>query len=102
MTYRDIITIDPVRQRGMKRCLKSKSLDWMFMKPSTMKRMAELLKIALNYRAAPNWLTYLKLQELADHVDLELRYRGLEPLSRMDVQGFIWRQSGLKNVNRQR
>jgi hypothetical protein len=38
---------------------------WMFMEPSAMKRMADSLKIALNYKAQPNWLTYLKLQELA-------------------------------------
>jgi hypothetical protein len=43
----------------------------MFMKPSITKRMADSLKISLNYKAEPNWLTYLKLQELADRVDLE-------------------------------
>jgi hypothetical protein len=42
---------------------------WMFMKPSIMKRMADSLKIALNYKAEPNWLTYSKLQELADRVE---------------------------------
>jgi hypothetical protein len=30
---------------------------WMFMKPSTMKRKADSLKIALNYKPEPNWLT---------------------------------------------
>jgi hypothetical protein len=63
---------------------------WMFMKPSIMKRMAESLDISLNYKAEPNWLTYSKLQELADRVDVELRKRGLKPHSRIDVQGFIW------------
>jgi hypothetical protein len=63
---------------------------WMFMKPTIMKRMAESLKIALNYKADPNWLTYSKLQELADRVELELRNRGLTPHSQIDVQGFIW------------
>jgi hypothetical protein len=63
---------------------------WMFMKPSIMKRMADALKIALNYKAEPNWLTYSKLQELADRVESELRSRGLTPHSRIDVQGFIW------------
>lgn len=63
---------------------------WMFMKPSIMKRMAESLKIALNYKAEPNWLTYSKLQELADRVELELQNRGLTPHSRIDVQGFMW------------
>jgi hypothetical protein len=63
---------------------------WMFMKPSIMKRMADSLKVALNYRAEPNWLTYSKLQELADRVELELQNRGLKPHSRIDVQGFIW------------
>src|ERR1700723_1285644 len=63
---------------------------WMFMKPSAMKRMADSLKIALNYKAQPNWLTYLKLQELANRVDLELRNRNLSPHSGIDVQGFIW------------
>lgn len=63
---------------------------WMFMKPSIMKRMADSLTIALNYKAEPNWLTYLKLQELSDRVDSELRKRQLNPHSRIDVQGFIW------------
>src|ERR1700733_11380760 len=63
---------------------------WMFMKPSTMKRMADSLKISLNYKPEPNWLTYSKLQELADRVELELQNRGLKPRSRIDVQGFIW------------
>jgi hypothetical protein len=63
---------------------------WMFMKPSAMKRMADSLKIALNYKAQPNWLTYLKLQELANRVDLELRNRNLSPRSGIDVQGFVW------------
>ena len=63
---------------------------WMFMKPSIMKRMAESLKISLNYKAEPNWPTYSKLQELADRVELELQNRGLKPRSRIDVQGFIW------------
>lgn len=63
---------------------------WMFMKPSIMKRMADSLKISLNYKAEPNWLTYSKLQELGDCVDSELRKRGLVPHLRTDVQGFIW------------
>jgi hypothetical protein len=63
---------------------------WMFMKPSTMKRMADSLKIALNYKPEPNWLTYSKVQVLADRVELELHNRGLKPRSRIDVQGFIW------------
>jgi hypothetical protein len=63
---------------------------WMFMKPSIMKRMAESLHISLNYKAEPNWLTYSKLQELADRVELELQNRKLAPHSRIDVQGFIW------------
>ena len=58
---------------------------WMFMKPSIMKRMADSLKISLNYKAEPNWLTYSKLQELADRVDAELRNRQLKPHSRIDV-----------------
>jgi len=63
---------------------------WMLMKPSAIKRMADSFKIALNYKAEPNWLTYSKLQELADRVDVELRNRKLKPHSRIDVQGFIW------------
>ena len=63
---------------------------WMFMKPSIMKRMADSLKIALNYKPEPNWLTYSKLQELADRVEMELRNRQMKPHSRIDVQGFIW------------
>jgi hypothetical protein len=63
---------------------------WMFMKPSTMKLMADSLKIALNYKPKPNWLTYSKVQVLADRVELELHNRGLRPRSRIDVQGFIW------------
>jgi hypothetical protein len=69
---------------------------WMFMKPSIMKRMAESLQISLNYKAEPNWLTYSKLQELADRVYLELQDRGLKPHSRIDVQASSGRQSPLK------
>ena len=70
---------------------------WMFMKPSIMKRMAESLKISLNYKAEPNWLTYCKLQELGDRVYLELQNRGLKPHSRIDVQGFIWAAIGIED-----
>jgi hypothetical protein len=70
---------------------------WMFMKPSIMKRMADSLKISLNYKAEPNWLTYSKLQELADRVDAELRNRQLKPHSRIDVQGFIWASIKIKD-----
>jgi hypothetical protein len=64
--------------------------QWMFMKPKVMQEMAESLKISLNYKPEPNWLTYSKLQELADRVELELQNRKLTPHSRIDVQGFIW------------
>jgi uncharacterized protein YchJ len=64
--------------------------EWMFMKPEVTKRMADSLNIALNYKTEPNWLTYSKLQELANRVDSELRNRGLVPHSRVDLQGFIW------------
>jgi hypothetical protein len=70
---------------------------WMFMKPTIMKRMAESLQISLNYKAEPNWLTYCKLQELADRVELELRNQGLNPHSRIDVQGFIWASIGIED-----
>jgi len=72
---------------------------WMFMKPSIMKRMADSLKIALNYKAEPNWLTYSKLQKLADRVDVELRNRKLTPHSRIDVQGFIWASIEIEEGN---
>jgi hypothetical protein len=65
----------------------------MFMKPTIMKRMAE----SLNYKAEPNWLTYCQLQELADRVELELRNQGLNPHSRIDVQGFIWASIGIED-----
>ena len=69
---------------------------WMFMKPTIMKRMADSLKISLDYRPEPNWLTYSKLQELADRVELELHNRKLLPRSRIDVQGFIWASIGIE------
>lgn len=72
---------------------------WMFMKPSIMKRMADSLKVALNYKAEPNWLTYSKLQELADRVEVELQRRGLKPRSRIDVQGFIWASIQMEEGN---
>jgi hypothetical protein len=72
---------------------------WMFMKPTIMKRMADSLKISLNYKPEPNWLTYSKLQELADRVELELRNRKLMPHSRIDVQGFIWASIGIEEGN---
>ena len=71
---------------------------WMFMKPKVTKLMAKSLEISLNFKPEPNWLTYSKLQELADCVEKELskcvkpemQNRGLKPHSRIDVQGFIW------------
>jgi hypothetical protein len=72
---------------------------WMFMKPLIMKRMADSLKVSLNYKAEPNWLTYLKLQELADRVESELQSRGLIPHSRLDVQGFIWSSLAIESGN---
>jgi hypothetical protein len=64
--------------------------EWMFMKPSIMKRMADSLKFALNYKPEPNWDTYFKLQELAKRVKSELHDRGLNPGSGIHVQGFFW------------
>jgi hypothetical protein len=64
--------------------------EWMFMKPTVMQIMADSLKISLNYKPEPNWLTYSKLQDLARRVDIELQSRKLKPHSGIDVQGFIW------------
>jgi len=61
-----------------------------------MRRMAESLQISLSYKVEPNWLTYSKLQELADRVEVELQNRGLKPHSRIDVQGFIWASIGIE------
>jgi hypothetical protein len=61
----------------------------MFMKPTIMRRMAESLQTSLNHKPEPNWLTYSKLQELADRVEMELQNRGLKPHSRIDVQGHL-------------
>jgi hypothetical protein len=72
---------------------------WMFMKPTIMKRMAESLKISLNYKSEPNWLTYSKLQELADRAELELQNRKLTPHSRIDLQGFIWASIEIEEGN---
>ena len=72
---------------------------WMFMKPTVMKRMADVLKISLNYKSEPNWVTYSHLQELADRVELELKNRKLMPHSRIDVQGFIWASIGIEDGN---
>jgi len=74
----------------------------MFMKPSAMRSMADSLKIVLNYKAQPNWLRYLKLQELANRVDLELRSRNLNPRSGVDVQGFIWTSIQIEKGNYQK
>ena len=72
---------------------------WMLMKRKVTKRMAKSLNIPLNFKPEPNWLTYSKLQELADRVEqelaesakkLEMQNRGLKPHSRIDVQGFVW------------
>lgn len=62
----------------------------MFMKPAVMQPMADSVGVALNYQSMPNWLTYLKLQELGDVVAKRLRDRGQHPQNGMDVQGFIW------------
>ena len=63
---------------------------WRFMKPSVMRKMADSLNVSLNYKPEPNWLTYSKLQELADRVELELQNRGLKSRCRIDVLGLIW------------
>jgi hypothetical protein len=47
-----------------------------------------LAQDSLNNKSEPNWLTYSKLQELADRVTLELQNRGQKPRSGMDVQRF--------------
>jgi hypothetical protein len=64
--------------------------QWMFMKPEVTQQMAESLEISLEYKPKPNWITYSKLQGLAKRVEEELKSRGLNPHSRIDVQGFIW------------
>ncbi len=64
--------------------------ELMFMKPAVVKKMADSLNVALNYRPAPNWLTYCKLQELAVRVREELIGHALKPHSGIDIQGFIW------------
>jgi hypothetical protein len=73
--------------------------QWMFMKPRVMQEMAmvESLKISLEYKPEPNWRTYSKLQELADRVEEELKSRGLNPHSRIEVQGFIWASIKIAN-----
>jgi hypothetical protein len=72
---------------------------WMFMKPSIMKRMADSLNIALNYKTEPNWLTYSKLQELADRVDSELRGRGLPPTRGSTFRGSYGPPYKLRKAN---
>ena len=55
--------------------------------------------VSLMVKAEPNWLTYSKLQELAERVELELQNRGLKPHSRIDVQEFIWTSSKLRKAS---
>jgi hypothetical protein len=64
--------------------------EWMFMKPVVTRRMADSLNIALNYKTEPNWLTYSKLQELADSgATLPRRFARIHLGSNKDREGRV-------------
>jgi hypothetical protein len=60
----------------------------MFLKPVATKRMAAACDVQLNYKSAPNILTYRSLLELSDRLAVELAE--LKPRDRIDLQSFIW------------
>lgn len=67
----------------------------MFMKPTVAKRMADSVGIALNYKPEPNWLTYSKLQEVAQIIRARLLDAGQTLQSEVDVQSFMWCAYGI-------
>lgn len=59
-----------------------------FLKPEVTKGAARSIRIDLNYRPLPNWLTYSRLLEIADKFLTQLRPLGAKDM--IDVQSFIW------------
>lgn len=62
-----------------------------FVKPTFIKRQAEILQISINYRAAPTGAVYERLLAVALQVEKQLSAEGLQPRDLMDVHSFIWR-----------
>jgi len=60
----------------------------MFLKPVATKRIAAACDINLNYRTAPNILTYRSLLRLSERLADELA--DLKPKDKIDLQSFIW------------
>jgi hypothetical protein len=57
--------------------------------------MADSAGVALNYKPEPNWLTYSKLQEVAQKVRSRLLEAGQALQSEVDVQSFMWCANGI-------
>jgi hypothetical protein len=62
----------------------------MFMKPAVCQLIADSVDAALNYQVLPNWLTYMKLQELSKTVEDRLTAADLSPRDGIDVQSFMY------------
>lgn len=64
----------------------------LFLKPTVTERAAKVLAFNLNYKAAPNWLTYRRLLDLAGHYMNQLK--ALKPRDMIDIQSFFWAVCG--------
>lgn len=60
----------------------------MFLKAIATKRIAAACDVALNYKSAPNIVTYRSLLRLSDRLEEELADLG--PTDKIDLQSFIW------------
>ena len=57
-------------------------------KPENLQKAAILCGFELNYKAAPNWLTYASVQNFYGYIKEKIA--DLEPRDMIDVQNFIW------------
>lgn len=64
--------------------------QYVFLKPETTKKAADLAEFELNYKPEVNWLTYKCLLEFAKYIKDELNAMGLNPRDMIDVQSFMW------------
>lgn len=65
----------------------------MFIKPMVTQNAANILGMEINYRPELNWLTYSRVQELAELIRNQLRKDGrgiLAPENMIDIQSFVW------------
>ena len=64
----------------------------LFLKPEATKQAARNMRFELNYRPAPNWLTYSRLLEFAKQ--LRRTMSDWHPRDMIDMHSFIWVTGG--------